>query len=131
MHHLLFIQLLNEKTEAAYRQVYEAYAKRLYSFIFPIVENKAKAEEIINATFTTLWDEPPVLSLQRPDPFLFLLQKSIRHLLIHEQAHQKNIREHAPSRVKSLHREPHLKVVVSHASSHSRITEELAPRPSA
>lgn len=130
MHHLLFIQLLSEKTETGYRQIYDAYASRLYAFILPVVENKSHAEEIVIKTFTTLWDEPAVLNLHHPDPFLFLLQKMVMQLT-NQGMLSETIRKNMITRVKGLRREPQLTIVTPHASQHKQLPDEFMPRPSA
>lgn len=127
MHHLIFIHLLNTKTESGYRQIYDAYATRLYGFILPVMDNKHMAEEMIIKTFTGLWDESPVLNLRHPDPFLYLLQKMIQQL----PQETEGIRPRLVERVKGLRRGPHLTVVVPHASQHQPSEGEFIPRPSA
>jgi hypothetical protein len=130
MHHLLFIQLLSEKTETGYRQIYDVYASRLYAFILPVVESKNGAEEIVSKTFTTLWDEPAVLSLHHPDPFLFLLQKMVQQLA-GQGAVSEAIRKNMVNRVKGLRFAPQLTIVTPHASERKQFPDEFMPRPSA
>lgn len=130
MHHLIFIQLLNTKTESGYRQIYDAYATRLYGFILPVMDSKHMAEEMIIKTFTGLWDESPVLSLRHPDPFLYLLQKMMGHLPQQLQETE-SIRQRLVERVKSLRNGPQLTVVVPHHSHHQESAGEFIPRPSA
>lgn len=130
MQNLIFIQLLNEKTESGYRQIYEAYATRLFGFILPVLKSKSIAEELVSNTFTTLWDESPVLSLRHPDPFLYLLQKMVMQLMAQGYATE-TTRQNIVNRVKSLRRESQLTVVTPHASKHSQFSGEFMPRPSA
>lgn len=130
MHHLLFIKLLSEKTESGYGQIYDAYASRLYAFILPILESKNNAEEVVVKTFTTLWDGPPVLSLQHPDPFLFLLQNMVMQLT-DQGAVPGAVRQKIVNRVKALRRQPQLTVVRPHASTHDLTSGGFISRPSA
>lgn len=130
MHHLLFIKLLSEKTESGYRQIYDAYASRLYAFILPVVEQKSSAEEVVVKTFTTLWDGPAVLSLRHPDPFLFLLQNMVMQLK-DQGTMPVAIRQKIVNRVKELRRQPQLIVVRPHASQQDHPSVGFIPRPSA
>jgi hypothetical protein len=130
MHHLLFIQVLSEKTETGYKQIYDAYASHLYAFILPVVENKKGAEEIVIKTFTTLWDEPAVLSLHHPDPFLFLLQKMVMQLA-GQGAISEAIRKNMVNRVKGLRLAPQLTIITPRASQHKQLPDEFLSRPSA
>lgn len=127
MHHLLFIQLLNTKTESGYRQIYDAHATRLYAFILPVMESKSMAEDLLIKTFTGLWDESPVLSLRHPDPFLYLLQKMVSQLPQESEA----IRQRLVERVKGLRRESQLTVVIPSTSYRHQSEGEFIPRPSA
>lgn len=129
MHHLLFIKLLTEKTETGFRQIYDAYASRLFAFILSVTEDKAKAEEMITKTFSCLWDEPPVLNLHHPDPFLFLLQKSMQHLTAPDGS-VPGLRQKITQQVKNLRCEPQLKVI-SPSSSQQALSSDIVTRPSA
>jgi hypothetical protein len=130
MHHLLFIQLLGEKTESGYRKIYDEYATRLYAFVWAVTEDKLKAEAVISKTFTTLWDEPPVLNLHHPDPFLFLLQKSMSQLIGQETV-STELRQRITNHVKNLRREPQLTIITPQSSLHLAFSNEVMPRPSA
>jgi hypothetical protein len=130
MHHLLFIQLLSKKTESGYRRIYDAYASHLYAFILPVVESKSGAEELVIKTFTRLWDEPPVLNLHHPDPFLFLLQNMMMQLT-DQGAVSQAIRQNMVNRVKGLRRQPQLTVVRPHSSQGDQASVEFMSRPSA
>lgn len=130
MHHLLFIQLLSEKTETGYRKIYDAYATRLYSFVLSVTDDKLKAEDLISKTFTTLWDESPVLSLHHPDPFLFLLQKAMSQL-VGDGTGSADLKQRITNQVKNLRRQPQLRVITPRASQRLGFSSEIMPRPSA
>jgi DNA-directed RNA polymerase specialized sigma24 family protein len=130
MHHILFIQLLSEKTQSGYAKIYDEYAARLYAFVLAVTDDKPKAESVITKTFTSLWDEPPVLSLHHPDPFLFLLQKTMVQLIGKERV-STELRQSITNHMKNLRRQPQLTVVTPRSSQHTAFSNEAMPRPSA
>ena len=56
-------ELLLQRDEATFEQVFKSHFKRLHAFAFTILQNEAEAEEIVQQVFFKLWERNDNLSV--------------------------------------------------------------------
>lgn len=69
--------------EPAFRQLFDLYSKRLFSFALAMTKSSADAEEIIQECFTRIWVQRHTLAdIQQPEAWLYRIvrNRTIDHL---------------------------------------------------
>lgn len=67
----------------AFRQLFDLYKLRLYTFVYQLTSSKADAEEIVQDVFTKLWEVRASLAgVEYPVKYIFTIarNKSLNHL---------------------------------------------------
>lgn len=72
------IARLRDGEEAAFRAIYEQLHGRIYRFIFSLVKESAKTEELVQETFVALWLHRGNLDIEQPlYPLVYLTAKRL------------------------------------------------------
>src|SRR5688572_25550844 len=78
----LFIKIA-EGDETAFRQIFDAYKKRLFVFVHRMVKSHVTAEELVQEIFLKLWSHRHALDkVENPNTYIFVIarNKTIDHL---------------------------------------------------
>ncbi len=131
MHQVLFIRLLKEKTNDGFKQIYDAYSCKLYSFILQVTDDEEKTSRLLSDTFLKIWNELPVIKLNNPTPFLFLLQKTSA-VILEDAGNPDVMKIRIVNSIKQIRtQDTSLKVIVPLHSQTIFSSGEIMPRPSA
>ncbi|MBS1567224.1 MAG: RNA polymerase sigma-70 factor [Bacteroidetes bacterium] len=89
----VLIQLLGNRDEGAFEQVFKAHFKNLHAYACTIVQETAAAEEIVQNVFYKIWEKAAQLNIS--PPVAAYLYRAVNNESINYLKHQK---------VKSVHR---------------------------
>jgi RNA polymerase sigma-70 factor (ECF subfamily) len=77
------LQRLAEGDKASFRQLFDAYRLRLFSFVFQLTNSKVDAEEIVQDVFAKLWEIRQTLhTVEHPGKYIYTIarNKTFNHL---------------------------------------------------
>jgi len=78
--------------EAALKDLYNAYADKLFHFAYAIIHSKETAEEIIEDVFIKVWQKRShVASIENLTFYLFVITKNISYNYLRKYKRKKNI----------------------------------------
>jgi RNA polymerase sigma-70 factor, ECF subfamily len=103
------IQLLTNRDEGAFEQVFKAHFKNLHDYACSIVQDTAAAEEIVQNVFYKIWEKAAQLNIS--PPVAAYLYRAVSNESINYLKHQK---------VKSTHRAHTLYQMKNQSDSASR-----------
>jgi RNA polymerase sigma-70 factor (ECF subfamily) len=85
-------RLISENDEAALRDLYDAYADKLFHFAYAIVHSKETAEEIIADVFIKIWQKRShIVTVENLTFYLFITIKNIACNYLRKYNSKKNI----------------------------------------
>jgi len=82
-----YVARLKNDDQAAFKELYNIYSKRLYGFAFRFLKNKEQSEEVVQESMLNLWINRARLNENYPiAPYLFtitrhLVSNSLRHMI--------------------------------------------------
>ncbi|MGD1891988.1 MAG: RNA polymerase sigma factor [Cyclobacteriaceae bacterium] len=86
---------LKKGREDAFRVVYDRYHQQIYGFSLKFTHSPEDALEIVQNTFTKLWQHRTQIDPQRPlEPYLYQIAKNENLKFLQKAAQHKTLREH-------------------------------------
>jgi len=77
------LQLVANGDKSAFRQLFDHYKGKLFSFVLQMTHSRVDAEEIVQDVFTTLWENRDGLaSVEYPSKYIYTIarNKTLNHL---------------------------------------------------
>lgn len=77
------LQQVAEGDKLAFRQIFDLYKMRLFSFVLQLTHSRADAEEIVQDVFTKLWESRTSLAnVEYPGKYIYTIarNKTLNHL---------------------------------------------------
>jgi RNA polymerase sigma-70 factor (family 1) len=71
------LQKIAKGDEIAFKNVFELYKSKVFSFVLKFVHSKADAEEIVQETFTTIWQKRSSLpEIEHPRNYIYTIVRN-------------------------------------------------------
>lgn len=72
------IKSYREGDEAAFKEIYQLFAPKIYRFAYSFLKDKAQSEEIVQITFISLWENRQNFDQEKAlEPYLFTICKRL------------------------------------------------------
>lgn len=92
---ILLIKAFKEGNEQAFEKLFEQYHKKLYAFLFRLLNSKEDAEEIVQETFIKIWEKREDFNEGYPfQSFLFKIAKNAFLNLNRKKVNRKVFEDH-------------------------------------
>lgn len=92
---ILLIKAFKEGNEQAFEKLFEQYHKKLYAFLFRLLNSKEDAEEIVQETFIKIWEKREDFIEGYPfQSFLFKIAKNAFLNLNRKKVNRKVFEDH-------------------------------------
>lgn len=83
---------LSENDEAALKDLYDAYADKLFHFAYAIVHSKELAEEVVEDVFIKVWQKRShIVTIESLVLYLLVITKNISNNYLRKYSRKKNI----------------------------------------
>ncbi len=91
----LLLEKISQGDEYAFRQIFDLYKTKIYTFIVNFTHSKADAEEILQDTFLTLWQNRYTLTdIDHPRNYIYtVVRNKTYHYLKQASKSEKMLRE--------------------------------------
>ncbi|MDW7692407.1 sigma-70 family RNA polymerase sigma factor [Flammeovirgaceae bacterium SG7u.111] len=84
-------RIANKNDKIAFRQFYEFYFEKLFSFALRFLKSRELAEEVVSEVFTKVWiDRSKLLEIKNLDTYLYVLVKNLSLTIIKKSLKEKN-----------------------------------------
>jgi len=109
-----YVIRLKNSDQAAFRELYDIYGKRLYNFTYRFLKSKEQSEEMVQESFLNLWINREKLKEEYPiGPYLFTIGRRLTLNSMKKTAASKEGLERLWASITELHNEAEEQVILN------------------
>ncbi len=108
------IKSYREGNEAAFKEIYQLFAPKIYRFAYSFLKDKAQSEEVVQITFISLWENRQNFDQEKAlEPYLFTICKRLILDNFRKVTSTNVLREKLMMRISQSHNETEDDIILS------------------